>query len=156
MMKRFLVASTLAVAFFLVAGTTMLFLAQKSAVPSAQAAASNGVVTGQSLTVSLAAGSTTPSVLIHYANVVSVTATSLTISVFGQSYTVDASQAQIVNQGWSPTTLSAYGAYANVWGNLDAQNNMLIHATRVRDPNPETGGGTGTGTGTSTGTTTGT
>ena len=93
-------------------------------------------IPGQSLTINTT--STPATILIRMANILSVSPTSLSISIFGHTYTVDASHANIYSMRWTAIPLSSFspGFYVNVWGTLDPQDSTLIHAINIRNPLP--------------------
>lgn len=93
---------------------------------------------GQKFSVNSSTTLAGPEVWIQFAIINSKTASSLTISIFGRTYTVDLSASQIVNNSWAPTTLGefAVNGFANVFGYLDTENASLIHSIRLRNPLP--------------------
>jgi hypothetical protein len=79
-----------------------------------------------------------PAILIRLSKVLSSSATSLSVSIFGRNYTVDPSRARVLDMNWLPISLTSIlpGSYVNIWGSLDLANSALIHAVTIRNPLP--------------------
>jgi hypothetical protein len=79
-----------------------------------------------------------PAILIRLAKVLSSSATSLSVSIFGRNYTVDPSRARVLDMNWLPIGLASIlpGSYVNVWGSLDLADSAIIHAVTIRSPLP--------------------
>lgn len=74
-------------------------------------------------------------VLIKAAKVTSVSADTLGVSVFSQSYTIDTKGANVVRQYWGTSNVTEFsvGDIVNIHGYLDVSNSFLVHAKTVRN-----------------------